>query len=156
LVESRRQSDVLGLSRVACFGLGGWNVADGFEPAPVVEAVHPFQGGELDGLHAAPWPAAPDDRGLVEAGDGFGQGIVVAVAAAADRRLNAGLGETIGVLYGNVLGPMVAVVNEAAALDRPAVVERRLPSVQDETGMGGASDACVAPASPRSDGQTCR
>ena len=75
MVESRRPGDVLGLSIVARFGLGGRNVADGFEQAPVVEPVHPFQGGELDGLQGAPWPAAPDHLGLVEAVDGLGQGV---------------------------------------------------------------------------------
>jgi hypothetical protein len=66
LVASRRHGGMVGLSIVACFGLGEWNVADGFEQAPVVEPVHPFQGGELDGLQAAPWPAAADYFGLVE------------------------------------------------------------------------------------------
>src|SRR4051794_22341489 len=74
---------MVGLSIVACFGLGGWNVADRFEQAPVVEPVHPFQGGEFDSLQAAPWPAAADHFGLVEAVDGLGQGIIVAVADAA-------------------------------------------------------------------------
>ena len=82
MVESRRQGGMVGLSIGACFGLGGWNVADRFEQAPVVEPVDPFQGGELDGLQAAPWPAA-DYFGLVEAVDRFCQGVVIAVADAA-------------------------------------------------------------------------
>lgn len=56
MVESRRDGDFPGLSIVACFGLGGRNVADGFEQAPVDESVHPFQRGELDGFQVAPWP----------------------------------------------------------------------------------------------------
>ena len=76
MVESRRPGDMLGLSIVACFGLGGWNVADRFEQAPVVEPVHPFQGGEFDGFQAAPRPAASDYLGLVEAVDRLGQGII--------------------------------------------------------------------------------
>ena len=55
-VELRRHGDVLGLSIVARFGLGGRNVADGLEEAPVVEPVDPCQGGEFDGLQGAPWP----------------------------------------------------------------------------------------------------
>jgi hypothetical protein len=54
LVESGSHRSVLGLSIVACFGLGGWNVADGFEQAPVVEPVDPVQGGELDDFQASP------------------------------------------------------------------------------------------------------
>ena len=76
MVESRRLGEVLGLSIVACFGLGGWNVADRFEQAPVVEPVHPFQGGELDGFQASPRPASPDHFSLVEAVDRLGQGII--------------------------------------------------------------------------------
>ena len=83
MVESRRPGDMLGSSIVACFGLGGWNVADVLEQAPVVEPIHPFQGGELDGLQAAPRPAAADYFGLVEAVDRLGQGVIVGVANAA-------------------------------------------------------------------------
>jgi len=48
-----------------CFG--GWNVADGFEQAAVVEPVDPFEGGHLDGFEAAPRAASVDHLGLVEA-----------------------------------------------------------------------------------------
>jgi hypothetical protein len=83
LVASRRHGGMVGLSIVACFGLGGWNVADGLEQAPVVEPVHPFQGGELDGFQGAPWSAAPDHLGLVEAVDGLG-GIVKLLSGSRD------------------------------------------------------------------------
>ena len=76
MVESRRPGDVLGLSIVARFGLGGRDIADGFEQASVIEPVHPFQGGELDGPQAAPWPKAADYFGLVEGVDRFCQGVV--------------------------------------------------------------------------------
>jgi hypothetical protein len=46
------------LSIVACFGLGGRNVANGLEQAPVVEPVDPFQCGELDSFQIAPRSAA--------------------------------------------------------------------------------------------------
>ena len=89
MVESRRHGDVLGLGIVACFGLGGRNVADGFEEAPVVEPVDPFQSGELNSLQGAPWPAAPDHLGLVETVDGLGQRVIVGIANAAHGRLDA-------------------------------------------------------------------
>ena len=44
-----------------------------------------------------------DQFGLVEAVDSFCQGIVVAVALAADGRLDTGLDEALGVADGNVL-----------------------------------------------------
>ena len=43
--------------------------------APVVEPVHSFQGGELDGFQTALWSAAPDHLDLVEAVDDLGQGV---------------------------------------------------------------------------------
>jgi len=45
-----------------------------------------------------------DDLGLVEAVDGFGESIVVRVADATHRRLDAGLGQALGVSDGDVLG----------------------------------------------------
>src|SRR3712207_5821185 len=83
-------------------------------------------------------PTPPDHLGLVEAVDRLGQGIVVGIADAADRRLDAGFGEPVGVLDGNVLSPAVGVMDEAAAFGRPAVVERLLQGVQNEPGVGGA------------------
>jgi hypothetical protein len=50
----------------------------------MVEPVHPFQRGELDGFQVSPGTAAPDHLGLVEAVDRLSQGVVEAVADAAD------------------------------------------------------------------------
>jgi hypothetical protein len=104
LVESRRPGDMLGLSIVACFGLGGWNSTDGFKQAPIVEPVDPFQRGELDGFQVSPRAVSPDHLSLVEVVDGLGQGVVEAVADAADRRLDTGLGKSSGVLDRDILG----------------------------------------------------
>ena len=70
---------------------------------PVAEPVDPFQTVELDGLQVALRPATPDGLGLVEAVDRLGQGVVAALADAADRRLDAGFGEAVGVLDRDVL-----------------------------------------------------
>ena len=72
----------------------------------MVEPVHPFQGSELDGFQISPWPAPADDLGLVEAVDRLGQGVVVAVADAADRGLDARIGEALGVADRDVLAPL--------------------------------------------------
>ncbi len=56
-----------------------------------------------------------DDLGLVEAVDGFGQGVVIAVTDTADRRLDAGLGEALRVLDRQIL----------AAADALLIVKRR-------------------------------
>ena len=46
---------VLQFGVVLRFCLGGWDVSDRLEQAAMVEPVHPFEGGELDGLEAAAW-----------------------------------------------------------------------------------------------------
>src|SRR5690606_22061364 len=70
------------------------DVADRFEQAMVVKPPDPLQGSELDILMAPPWTLAMNHLRLEEADDCLGQSIVVRVAAAADRRLDAGLRET--------------------------------------------------------------
>lgn len=74
---------------VALPGFGWRNVADGLQKPSVVEPVDPFEGSELDGLEATPWPAPVDHLGLVEAVDSFGESIVIGISDAADRRLHA-------------------------------------------------------------------
>jgi hypothetical protein len=90
---------------VGGFGLGGRDVADGLEKPPVVEPVHPFERSVFDGLHAPPRPAPADDLGLVEAVDGFGESIVIAVANAAHGGFKAGLGEALGVFIDTYCTP---------------------------------------------------
>jgi hypothetical protein len=60
--------------------LGWWDVCDGFEEAPVVLPVDPFEGGEPDGFEVSPWPLPVDDLGLEQADDRLGEGIVIRVA----------------------------------------------------------------------------
>ncbi len=67
------------LGIVARLGFHGWDIADGIEKAPVVEPVDPFNGRELDRFEAAPGAAPMDHLGFVEAVDGLGEGVVVAV-----------------------------------------------------------------------------
>ena len=52
----------------------------------------------------APWSAPVDHLGLVEAVDRFGESVVVAIADAADRGLDAGLRQALGVSNADVLG----------------------------------------------------
>ena len=88
----RGHGDIVPHGVVSLFGFGGWEVADGLQQSPVVEPVHPFQLCELDGFKGSPWSAPVDHLGLVKPVDGLGQGIVIAVADAADRRLDASFG----------------------------------------------------------------
>src|SRR3954447_25561655 len=93
----------LKLGIVGGLGLGGRDVPDWLEKATFVEPVDPFESGKLDGFEAAPRAAPMDDLGFVEAVDGFGEGIVVAVPDAADRRLDARRGKPLGILDRDVL-----------------------------------------------------
>ena len=95
---SRGHGCVVQHGEVAFLGFGRRDEADGLQKPAVVEPVHPLEGRELDGLEVAPRSSSMDDLNLVEAVDRFGEGIVVRVADAADRRLDPGFGETLGVL----------------------------------------------------------
>src|ERR1700681_1372546 len=71
------------------------DVADGFQQPAIVEPIDPFQRCELDGVERPPRPAPMDDLGFGETVDGLGQSIVVAVAHAAHRRFDTGVGQTL-------------------------------------------------------------
>ncbi len=71
----------------------------------MVEPSHPFERRDLEGLSALPGCSAMDQFGLIQPVNGLGQRVVVAVAAAADRRLDPRLGESFGVPTRDVLGP---------------------------------------------------
>lgn len=88
---------------VVGFGLGGRDVADRAEQAAVVVPVDPVHRGDFDGLQAAPWSPPVDHLGLEQADRGFGEGIVAAVADAADRGFDAGFDQALRVLDRDLL-----------------------------------------------------
>ena len=100
----------------------------------------------------APRSAPMDDLGLVEAVDRFGESVVVGVADAADRRLDAGLGQALGVFDRDVLAAPVAVMDEAAAMDGPPIMERLFQRIEHEARMRRP----CSPASRRSGGHRRR
>ena len=66
---------------VAVSEFGGRDAAKLVVDSPMVEPVDPFEGGEFEVIKTAPGAFVPDEFGLVEAVDGFGESVVVAVAA---------------------------------------------------------------------------
>ena len=112
MFESRHHSELSGLCIEVVLRFGGRDVSDRFEQAAIVEPVDPFQRCELDGLQAAPWPAPVNHLGLEEADHRLGERVIVAVADAADRRLDTGLSQTLGVFDREVLDAPVAMVDE--------------------------------------------
>ena len=79
-------------------GFGRRYVTDGLQESPVVEPVYPFQRRELDGFERAPSCSSMDELGLIEAIDRLGESVVVGIADAANRRLDAGLRQALGIL----------------------------------------------------------
>lgn len=69
----------------------------------VVEPGYLFKLAQLDYPPAFPQHSAVDQFGLVEAVDGLGDSIVVAIAVAANRWFDAGLNQTLAVAGGDVL-----------------------------------------------------
>lgn len=127
--------DLVRGSIILIFGFGGRDVADGLRQPTIVEPIDLFERGVLDSFEAAPGSAPADHLGFVEAVDRFGQSVVVAVADTADRRLDAGLGEALGVLDRHVLRPTVAMMDQAATVGRSAIVERLFERIEDGAGV---------------------
>ena len=140
MFESRHHSELVGSCIEAGFRFCGRDVADGLEQAAVVEPVDPFEGGVFHGIEAAPGATAVDDLGLEQPVDRLGQGVVIAVANTSDRRLYPCFGEAFGVFDRYVLATPIAMVDEAAPMGRPALVDRLLQGIQHKAGVGCAAD----------------
>ena len=78
-----------------------------------------------------------DHFGFVEPVDRLCERVVIAVADAADRRLYAGLGRTLGVFDRDVLAASVAVMHKPAAMDGATLMQSLLEGVEHEARMGG-------------------
>lgn len=111
-------------------GPGRRDVADRLQQALVVEPIDPFEGLVLDGLAGLPRAEPVDDLGLEQSDHALGEGIVMAVADAADGRLDAGLRQPLRVADADLLRSAVAVVDQA--LGRPASMQRLLQGVEHE------------------------
>src|ERR1700689_4445192 len=96
-----------------------------------------------DGLEAAPWSTPMDHLCLVKAVDGFGESIVVGISDAADRRLNACFSQPLGIFDRDVLAAPVAMVHEAAAMDRSAIVQGLLQRIEHEAGVREARQPTI-------------
>src|SRR6478752_6309077 len=73
-----------------------------------------------------------DHLGFVEAVDCFGESIVVAVADAANRGLDAGLRQALGVFDGDVLAASIAMMDEPATLNRASIVQCLFQGIENE------------------------
>ena len=69
----------------------------------LIGRLRPFERGVFDRVERPPRPTPMNDLGLVKAIDRLGQGVVIAVADAADRRFDASFGKPFGVFDRDVL-----------------------------------------------------
>lgn len=120
---------------VALLGFARRDVADSLQQQAIVEPVDPGERRELDGLEASPGPAPVAGFGLVEAVVRLGEGIVVRVSDATDRRLDACCGQTFGVMAADLLRSAIRVVREAAFAGGTQFVQRLLESVRHKAGV---------------------
>src|SRR5262249_44172549 len=74
----------------------------------VVEPIDPIEGGVLDIVELTPGTTVVNDLGLEQSDDRLGEGVVVRVADAADRRLDAGLLQALSVTNREILAAPVA------------------------------------------------
>ena len=81
----------------------------------------------------APGTATSDHFGLEEPDDRLGQRVVVRIATAAHRRLDARVGEALRVANGEVLRAAVAVMHEALKRVR-AIVDGLLQRIECQVG----------------------
>ena len=103
-VDLLRAADDTGLVRAAGPEfVGGRYVADRSEQSARVEPVDPRQRGKFDGLEMVPRSLPLDDFRLEEPDDRFRHGIVVGVAATADRRRDPGVGQSVRVPHRQIL-----------------------------------------------------
>ncbi|MNQ92920.1 hypothetical protein D3C85_1083610 [compost metagenome] len=77
-----------------------------------------------------------DHLGLVQAIDGFGQGIVIGVAHAAHRGLDPSLSQALRIADRDVLHATVAVMDQAALADRSAGIQRLFQRIEHKVCAG--------------------
>ena len=119
------------------FGLGGRDVPDRSEKAPMVEPVDPFEGLPFDGVDGLPRRATVYDLGLEQADDRLRKRIVAAVADRAYGRLDARVSEPLGVAQREVLRPAVGMRDQFRVMGRSALVQGLLERIEDELGLSG-------------------
>ncbi len=76
-----------------------------------------------------------NDLGLVETVDRFGEGVVVTVADASDRRLDASFCQPLGIPDGHVLKAAIRVMHEAAAMSGTPIMKSLLKGIEDKASM---------------------
>src|SRR5215470_4877723 len=105
----------------------------------VVEPIDPIECGVLDIVELTPGTTMVNDLGLEQSDDRLGEGVVVRVADAADRRLDAGLLQALSVTNREILASPVAMMNHSpgSGASPQSLIER----IQDQVSMHRAGNA---------------
>lgn len=106
----------------------------------MIEPVDPFEGGKFDGLQGFPRAFPPDDFGLVESIDGFGESIVVTVTDTADGGLQACFFNSLGMPYPDILAAAIRVMNKATSNARSSIMKGLLKGIEHKARMRCQTD----------------
>lgn len=118
------------------FGLCRRDVSDRAKQAPVVEPIDPAEGGHFQILHVAPRALAMDQLDSVKTVDRLGERIVIQVPNAADRWFDASFGQTLGIANGQVLPAAVRMMDQAALLHSPPIMQGLFESIENKVSLG--------------------
>lgn len=98
----------------------------------VLEPRYPFERSELDGFSGFSWRPVVNQLGFVQAVDGLGQSVVVAVVLAVHRRLYVCLDQPPCVPNADVLRSPVRVANQTAIVLSLAGIQGLLQRIKKE------------------------
>ena len=136
--ESRRHGDVSRHGRVALLSFSRRDVPVGSSSRRLLnQSTHSSVANSTASI-VRHGPRRWDRLGLVEAIDGFREGIVVTVANTADRWLDACFRQALGILDREVLAASAGVMHEPATMRRSPVMESRLNRIENEARMRGS------------------
>ena len=106
----------------------------------MVEPIDPAEGGHFQILHVTPRTLAMNEFGFVETVNRFGEGVVVAVTDAADRRFDASFGQTISVANGQILPAAVRVTNQSSFLNGASIMQGLFQCIEHKVCLGRSRD----------------
>jgi hypothetical protein len=97
----------------------------GSEKQEIVDPVDPNRCRELDGIEVSPWPTPMVTSACVKAVDRLGESVVVGISDAADRELDSGIGQALGVADADFLKPC-----RNAAMNGPPFLQGLFESIE--------------------------
>src|SRR5690625_3282 len=127
--ESGRHGRTRLLLVIVGFGFRWRDIPDRLQQTPMVEPVYPGQRGQLQCLKALPGLSV-DELSFVEAVDRLGKGVIVAVANASHRRLDASLSQPLGVADRYILRTQVGMMDQRSVI--ASCVQGLFQRIQDE------------------------